>query len=681
MKRKTPMRKLIPVAALSLALAGQSAMALPDLLIGPGATQPGGDPTDTTVNWGIAWSTASAGSGSAEYADGVSSSNNITGSILFVFDAVGGAAQDPANMNSPNVELVTSMTPGVNSTWLGNPAFVQYDLSKYAAVSFDVKVNTLVSSNVNIPVTIMGAAYDWCKVAYTAGQANGQVYDPTAATNGWGLGATNAGWTHVRLPLTPDIIIPDAVTFGGYLWYNTDISTPPAHVEYWMDNIRLEAAHILPPPPTLAVKPLKHTGLLIDPGPSSGRQQIKTSLAAASYAWEGNASAGSPVTYSMTISAIPDPSIYPNFEAHIFLNQDGVNFNPDNNSKDVAWLRIVDHSDGTATAEMHWKTNSAFNGTMLNNTQVGGQYGTNGYGAGFLGTLQAPSMVGTWSISFTSDTAFTVRGPGGVQTNFTIPQEWLTVWDADGPGGPSCVAYFGGDPNSANNQGQMFLSTVSVSGGASNYSLTNDFSAALDTTVWAVDGANIHVVLSPSWLVNWTLPANFYNLVATPSLAAPISWINLTNNPAVPVVTYTVGTNIHALVAQADMPDTNSPSTFFALRRDVALRVQVLMPGETNAPGTTTGKIGTPTAQRVGAPFNLTINATDANWHIMTSCVDVVNITSSDTQAGGTGPVTLTNGTATVSFNFGTTGAQTVTATDTVDATVADTGSSTTVNP
>jgi hypothetical protein len=43
--------------------------------------------------------------------------------------------------------------------------------------------------------------------------------------------------------------------------------------------------------------------------------------------------------------------------------------------------------------------------------------------------------------------------------------------------------------------------------------------------------------------------------------------------------------------------------------------------------------------------------------------------------------VTLTNGTATVSFNFGTTGAQTVTATDTVDATVADTGSSTTVNP
>ena len=41
------------------------------------------------------------------------------------------------------------------------------------------------------------------------------------------------------------------------------------------------------------------------------------------------------------------------------------------------------------------------------------------------------------------------------------------------------------------------------------------------------------------------------------------------------------------------------------------------MPGETAAPGTASGKTGTPTARAAGAPFTVTVNAVDANWNLI----------------------------------------------------------------
>ena len=48
-------------------------------------------------------------------------------------------------------------------------------------------------------------------------------------------------------------------------------------------------------------------------------------------------------------------------------------------------------------------------------------------------------------------------------------------------------------------------------------------------------------------------------------------------------------------------------------------RLQVLLPGEVIAPGTTSGKAGTPVAQAAGVPFTVRIRACDDTWNTVTS--------------------------------------------------------------
>src|SRR5262249_22816247 len=59
-------------------------------------------------------------------------------------------------------------------------------------------------------------------------------------------------------------------------------------------------------------------------------------------------------------------------------------------------------------------------------------------------------------------------------------------------------------------------------------------------------------------------------------------------------------------------------------------RLQLLAPGETAAPGTVTGKSGTPSAQNAGSAFNVTVNAVDANWNLVNTVSDLVGIGASD---------------------------------------------------
>jgi hypothetical protein len=98
------------------------------------------------------------------------------------------------------------------------------------------------------------------------------------------------------------------------------------------------------------------------------------------------------------------------------------------------------------------------------------------------------------------------------------------------------------------------------------------------------------------------------------------------------------------------------------------VKLQLLVPGETAAPGTTTGKTGTPTTQTAGVAFTVTVNAVDANWNVVSS-THAVGITSSDSAATLPTSAALVAGTRTFSVTLNTVGSRTVTATDVTDST------------
>ena len=61
-------------------------------------------------------------------------------------------------------------------------------------------------------------------------------------------------------------------------------------------------------------------------------------------------------------------------------------------------------------------------------------------------------------------------------------------------------------------------------------------------------------------------------------------------------------------------------------------KLQILAPGESAAPGSTTGKSGTPAVENLDGTFGVTVNAVDANWNLVTA-TDLIGITSSDPAA------------------------------------------------
>jgi hypothetical protein len=117
--------------------------------------------------------------------------------------------------------------------------------------------------------------------------------------------------------------------------------------------------------------------------------------------------------------------------------------------------------------------------------------------------------------------------------------------------------------------------------------------------------------------------------------------------------------------------DGSSGSNFGTLTEVAAAfaQVQVLLPGETAAPGTATGKSGTPSSQTAGTAFNVAVNAADVYWNVATPVTDVVSLTSSDTNATLPPQTALAAGSRTLAVTLKTAGSWTVTASDVTDGT------------
>jgi hypothetical protein len=72
---------------------------------------------------------------------------------------------------------------------------------------------------------------------------------------------------------------------------------------------------------------------------------------------------------------------------------------------------------------------------------------------------------------------------------------------------------------------------------------------------------------------------------------------------------------------------TPSASSFFRMIKRTPTQIQVLLPGETAAPGTPSGKTGSPTPVGAASNFNVIVNMCDASWNVVNS-IDTVQLTS-----------------------------------------------------
>jgi hypothetical protein len=180
---------------------------------------------------------------------------------------------------------------------------------------------------------------------------------------------------------------------------------------------------------------------------------------------------------------------------------------------------------------------------------------------------------------------------------------------------------------------------------------------AFDVTVNAVDaqwnpvGSNDRVGITSSDPAA-TLPANAVLASGTRTFSVALN---------------TLGSRTVTATDIDDATKTANTSPPIAVNGAFA-KLQLLVPGEAAAPGTTTGKTGTPIAQTAGTPFMVTVNAVDANWNLLSS-TQTVGITSSDSAATLPANAALVAGTRTFSVTLNTVGSRTVTATDITDGT------------
>ena len=417
-----------------------------------------------------------------------------------------------------------------NTGWQDAPAQMEmtWDPSKFTYIDFDLYLD----APAGLP------SYGQYQMHYLWGWGSvGTV----------GLSAANLGkWTHYSLPL------PALTGTSAGLVLHPGGNNMSGTFTYYLANVTLWKPAT---PPTLQ-KLVKGTGVggvqitMNDNASQWQRDAIVTSTGTGPYFW---ASQGVyPVSYSFTITNFPTATARPGLSAHMFL----VNGSSDNNTAwsqtyggcdwnvpDIFKFSVENAATGSgAIARISWKTNSP-------NANPPGDAVHQPVAA------NATSVVGTWTLTFTSPTNGSVTGPGLTATNFTLPEEAVIgsfmpaldyiqfgVFKNDGAND--------GHNNQASGTFGEVLMTVDSSpvfqdnfpgpGLQANYAWRTTSSTAV---LWTPPDA--------AWWLTWSLPDDGFMVEIADSVTGPYVDAGVT-------YTYTVGATKTGAIPAANVPPGNS---------------------------------------------------------------------------------------------------------------------------
>jgi len=275
-------------------------------------------------------------------------------------------------------------------------------------------------------------------------------------------------------------------------------------------------------------------------------------------------------------------------------------------------------------------------------------------------------VLGTWRIHFHNHTNITVTTPSGtISSNFTIDPASVPLF-AD----PATVILFT-QPNSTSLYGKgAVIGDFSIAGNDAPFDDNFLTDSSFNTTHWrpimtSTTSDSNSVILVPATSAYWlpmSLPDVGFVVRTSAHLGSSAAW----SQPSLPSVRR--DGHDYLLVDNSNLP--SATSGYFQAIQYQASQLQVLLAGETNAPGTLTGKTGSPTSvaggdSGNGANVTVTINAVDATFHIVSGNSDAVTLTSSnDTQVSEPQGLMLANGTVTATAVVLASGNYTFTATD-----------------
>ncbi|MCP5522373.1 MAG: hypothetical protein H7A46_12580 [Verrucomicrobiales bacterium] len=332
---------------------------------------------------------------------------------------------------------------------------------------------------------------------------------------------------------------------------------------------------------------------------------------------------------------------------------------PDWSQPDVVFFDMRVADDGTFNATFRYKTDMPDSNSFM--------FG----GAGELGSVASSTAVGVWGMTFNDDTSITIFSPEA-STDLVLPAAAAEKFN------DAVTVYFGAQPNVTSYIGQKtVLARARISGAVGGTDITDDFPGPLDTDTWELAAENPAGIMilnddAAFWL-GWSLPDTGFGLQATTDVVAG-EW----NPYAGATSILPTGATKSVLIAKSGLPGEDMG--YWRLAKRMFTQLQILWPGESNAPGTPTGKTGTPDPVPLFSEVTVTINAVAQDYAVMRSVTDTVHFASSDPNAFLPEDLALVSGTATAQIIFFTEGPQTITVSDVTDPGI-DPGTSTEVVP
>lgn len=345
---------------------------------------------------------------------------------------------------------------------------------------------------------------------------------------------------------------PNSATFRIQFGLNSQGGAAFTSGKYFVDNFSVSsnAQPVVIPPPATGLEPTVPGMNIYSSGTGQyDRQTLRTTTP--QYSWIGVATPSNPVTYSLTIS---NYSSKPGMGT-VFYLVPGTGLDVGQNFPDYGQPRCIagylnSNADGTANLRLAYKNElGGSNGTTPNDLYGGGSPNDlwpanpawvigdpKAPGTGIGGTLASvngTSILGKWSISFTSNTSVTITSPGGQTASGTLPNEATAQLWAD-----PMYAYFGTVPGVPERIGErVVFSNVAITGGPNT--VIGDIDANLASSLLEKSASNAPgiVFINPSdqpYWFTWTLPATDYILQQSTDLGTTSTWTTMPLASSIP---------------------------------------------------------------------------------------------------------------------------------------------------